>query len=99
MLLDRPMPASAESLDLQTMPNMLAQALLFGRQTDREARLEVMGAAADEMPAVSDMVREAGGEAVEPEPQQEVIGHWSASQKLLRRRGSRRACLARADPQ
>ena len=84
MLLDRPMPASAESLDLQTMPNMLAQALLFGRQTDREARLEVMGAAADEMPAVSDMVREAGGEAVEPEPQQEVIGHWSASQKLLR---------------
>ncbi len=83
-VLDRPMPDSAESLDLQTMPTMLGQALLFGRQTDREARLEVMGTAADELPTVSDMVREAGGEAVEPEPTQQVIGHWSASQKLLR---------------
>jgi tetratricopeptide (TPR) repeat protein len=84
MLLDRPMPESAESLDLHTVPNMLGQALLFGRQTDREARLEVLGVAADELPTVSDMVREAGGEAVEPEPNREVIGHWSASQKFLR---------------
>ena len=37
------------------------------------------------------MVRDAAGDAVEPEPKQEVIGHWSASQILLRgRRGSRR---------
>jgi hypothetical protein len=84
MLLDRPMPESAESLDLQTMPSMLGQALLYGRQTDREARLEVMGIAADELPAVSQMVREAGGESIEPEPKQEVVGHWSASQSLLR---------------
>jgi hypothetical protein len=83
-LLDRPMPASAEGLTCQTMPSMLGQALLFGRQTDREARLEVMGVAADELPAVSDMVREAAGDAVESEPKQEVMGHISASQKLLR---------------
>ncbi len=84
LLLDRPMPESPESLDLQTVPDMLAQALLFGRQTDREARLEVIGVAADELPAVSQMVCEAGGETVEPEPNREVIGQWSASQKLLR---------------
>jgi hypothetical protein len=84
MLLDRPMPESAEGLDLQTVPNMLGQALLFGRQTDREARLEVMGVAADELPPVSEMVREAGGDVVEPEPKKEAIGHWSASQMLLR---------------
>jgi len=84
MLLDRPMPASAEGLSQQTMPCVLGQALLFGRQTDREARLEVMGVAADELPAVNEMVREAAGDAVEPEPKQEVLGHWSASQKLLR---------------
>ena len=84
MLLDRPMPESAVSLSVQNVPNMLGQALLFGRQTDREARLEVMGAAADELPAVSDLVRTAAGDAVEPEPKREVIGHWSASQKLLR---------------
>jgi len=84
MLLDRAMPASAEGLSLQTVPSMLGQALLFGRQTDREARLEVMNVAADELPAVNEMVREAAGDAVEPEPKQDVLAHWSASQKLLR---------------
>ena len=44
------------------MPRLLAQALLFGRQTDREARLEVMSIAGDEIEAVttnwSTMLRE-----------------------------------------
>ena len=84
MLLDRPMPESAEGLSLETVPRLLGQALLFGRQTDREARLEVMGVAGDELQAVKDMVREAAGDAVEPQPKEEVVGHWSASQKLLR---------------
>ena len=65
------------------MPRLLGQALLFGRQTDREARLEVMGVAGDELQAVNNMIREAAGDAVEPQPKEEVVGHWSASQKLL----------------
>jgi hypothetical protein len=84
MLLDRPIPESAESLSLQTMPTVLGQALLFGRQTDREARLEVMGMAADELSAIGEMVRETAGANIDPEPKQEVVGHWAASQKLLR---------------
>jgi hypothetical protein len=83
-LLDKPMPESAEGLTVATMPQMLGQALLFGRQTDREARLEVMGVAGDEAAAVKQMVAEAAGDAVEPEPKLEVVGHWSASQKMLR---------------
>ena len=83
-LLDRPMPESAEGLTVQTTPRVLGHALLFGRQTDREARLEVMNVAADELANVNEMVREAAGDAVEPEPKQEAAGHWSASQKLLR---------------
>ena len=79
-----PCPSRPNRSICETIPQMLAQALLFGRQTDREARLEVIGVAADELPAIDEMVREAGGEAVEPEPNHEVIGHWSASQKLLR---------------
>jgi hypothetical protein len=84
MLLDRPMPESAEGLSIETMPRLLGQALLFGRQTDREARLEVMGISSDELQAVKDMVGEAAADAVDPQPKEEVIGHWSASQKLLR---------------
>ncbi len=83
-LLDRPVPESAEGLSLETISSLLGQALLFGRQTDREARLEVVNVAADELATVGQMVRDVAGETVEPEPKQEVIGHWSASQKLLR---------------
>ena len=64
--LDRPVPESAEGLSLETMPRLLGQALLFGRQTDREARLEVMGVAADEVSAVMALVREVAGEALAP---------------------------------
>jgi len=83
LLLDRPMPESAEGLDAEAIPLMLGQARQFGRQTDREAHLEVMGVVADDLTAVHQLVREAAGEAVESEPSQEVIGHWSASRKLL----------------
>jgi hypothetical protein len=84
MMLDRPMPESAEGLSIETMPRSLGHALLFGRQTDREARLEVMSVAADELADANRMVREAIGAVVPQEPQQDVVGHWSASQKLLR---------------
>ena len=78
------MPESAEGLSLETMPRLLGQALLFGRQTDCEARLDVMGVAGDELQAVKDLVREAAGDPLDPQPKEEVVGHWSASQKLLR---------------
>ncbi len=84
MLLDRPMPGSAEGLTLETMPCLLGQALLFGKQTDREARLEVMGVAADDLPSVQAMIAETAGNAVASSPAQETVGHWSATQKLLR---------------
>ncbi len=84
MLLDRPIPESAEGLTIETMPRMLGQALLFGRQTDREARLDVMGVTDDDLPTVTSMINDAAGDAVAPEPKREVIGRWSATQKLLR---------------
>jgi hypothetical protein len=84
MLLDRPMPESAEGFSIESAPRLLGQALLFGRQTDREARFEVLGVAADEMQAVRQMVTETAGDAVDPEPKNEVVGQWSGSQKLMR---------------
>lgn len=83
-LLDRPMPESAEGLSVEAMPRLLGQALLFGRQTDREARWEVSGVAGDELHAVVSIVNDAAGNTVAPEPKKEVVGHWSASQRLLR---------------
>ncbi len=78
------MPESAEGLSLETMPRRFGQALLFGRQTDREARFEVLDVSADELSAVIELVREVAGAALAPQAKQEVVGEWSATQKLLR---------------
>ena len=58
--------------------------MLFGRQTDREARLEVMGVAADEAPAVKEFLAELAGDTIDPQDTEKVAGFWSASQRLLR---------------
>lgn len=84
LLLDRPDVASAEDLTLETIPNVLGQALLFGKQTDREARLELVNISGDQLSQVRQIVLDTAGDSVESEPQKETLGHWSASQKLLR---------------
>ena len=40
-LLDRPVPATGVGITAQDIPNIIGRAFLFGRETDREARLEV----------------------------------------------------------
>jgi len=40
LLLDREMPASGKGLTLEALPRVLGQGYLFGRETDRSARLE-----------------------------------------------------------
>ena len=85
MLLDRPMPESAEGLSLADHAERARPGPAV-RPADRPrgpAGSDGRGGRRSGRPSV-DMVREAAGEAVEPEPKQEVIGHWSASQKLLR---------------
>ena len=100
MLLDRPMPESAEGLSLETMPRMLGQALLFGRQTDREARFEVMGVAADELPAVMSLVREVAGDALGPAGQagsrRRLVGQPEAAPRGLAAAAGRLARTGRA---
>ena len=83
LLLDRPVPETAEGLRLEAVPRRFGQALLFGRQTDREARCEVTGVLADELPAVVGLIREVAGDSIAPQANQEVVGQWSASQRLL----------------
>jgi hypothetical protein len=83
LLLDRPMPATAEGIACDAMPNFLGQALFFGRQTDREARLEVMGLTAADLPQTTALLQALAGNALEPETKQEVVGKVSASQELL----------------
>ena len=65
---------------------------MFGRQTDREARFEVTGVAADELSAVVALVREVAGEAIAPQAKQEVVGRVVGQPETARAAvGSRRA--------
>ena len=86
LLLDRPLPASAEGLTMDAMPAVLGQAFLFGRQTDREARLETIGVAADDVATICTMVEGLAGETIEPQPQRELLSKTSASHELMQRK-------------
>lgn len=84
VLRDRPMPESTEGLSLEAIPRLIGQALLFGRQTDREARLELMGVWGEELPTVLNIIADTIGDAVEPEPKRETMEKISASRKMMR---------------
>ena len=84
VVLDRPMPEAAEGLNKDNVPRMIGQMLLFGRQTDRDARLEVLGVAGDELQTVKEFVGGLAGDTVAAETKDDVMGNWSATQRLLR---------------
>ncbi len=84
LLLDRPVPETAEGMTLDTAARILGRAMLFGRQTDREARLEVVNMRAADLQQVKAMLGELAGESLGPEAKEEVTGQVSASRDLLR---------------
>ena len=51
------------------MPQILGEAMLFGRQTDRPARLEVLGLPADQAEALGALLAGLAGDAIEPQPE------------------------------
>ncbi|MBI2824102.1 MAG: hypothetical protein HYX69_05335 [Planctomycetia bacterium] len=82
MLLDRPAPRTGVGLAREAVPNVLGQLFVFGRQTDREARLEVE-LDRPNLPAVQAALSELCGPLLgSPEP--EVIrGAIPVSQRAL----------------
>ena len=78
-MLDRPPPADADTLTLETMPQVVAETMLFGRQTDRPAWLEVLGLGEDHAEGVVAWLLGVAGDAIDPQPQRESVGKMSAS--------------------
>lgn len=85
MLLDRPpVAADASTAEPQHLPHILCQALLFGRQTDRDARLELMGIAEPQRATLEADLRTALGSAIAGQPTAKVLGRISASRMMIR---------------
>jgi hypothetical protein len=78
-LLDRPLVTSGPELPADQIPQILGQVLLFGKQTDREARLE-LDLNRPQFPAAREALRRIAGDVLGPEQNEQVTGHLSAAQ-------------------
>ena len=81
LFLDRPKLTSAENVSLDTLPRSLGIVFVFGRQTDRQARLEF--STTTPTAAVIGELREACGESAGEASAPEVINKISALTHLL----------------
>lgn len=81
-ILDRPLPASGKEIAREQVPNQLGQVLLFGKQTDREARLELL-LYRPELAAARRILDEALGEALPSPAEEKVLGHLGQVEHAL----------------
>ncbi len=83
VLLNRPMPEGAEGLELKDAAAFICQVMVFGKRTDREARLEAVGVTAWELDEAKAAIGGIGGRSLGGEPEQELLSTVSASEELL----------------
>ncbi len=83
VLLDRPTPGKDDEITPANLASPRAQGLLFGKRTDRDARLEVSGFLADHRSEIESQVAELVGGALGKIAEQEVIGRTSRSIDLI----------------
>lgn len=86
-VLDKPLPENATELQVDQVPKMLATVLIYGKQTDRDARLEVHIAQTCDAASTVEYIKSWGGELIGektdeltitrvPRLAAEVIGQW-----------------------
>jgi tetratricopeptide (TPR) repeat protein len=83
-LLDRAQPSEGETLTAETLPHVVGQVLLYGRQTDREARVALVGYAGPLWDQGKLLLAEIGGDTLgtaQPDETLEAVDGW---QMLLR---------------
>ena len=69
----------------EAVPRVLCRALLYGRQTDRDPRLEVIGVVARDLEQVKALLAESAGDELGSHTEEGIIGQISATQELLTR--------------
>jgi hypothetical protein len=81
-LLDRPLVTSGPELPPDQIPQILGQLLLFGKQTDREARL-LLDVQRARSPAAREALQRIAGNALGDQQAEEVTGRVSAVQLTM----------------
>jgi tetratricopeptide (TPR) repeat protein len=83
ILLDRTPPRSGADLKLEDAPNVVAFLSLYGKRTDRSARLEATTDRGAESEHATRLIAEILGDAVGPEEASDVVGEKSQSDAAL----------------
>ncbi len=83
-ILDRPVPASGLGITREQIPRVVGQAFLFGKQTDREALLEVVTYRTEEEAKVRQVLDAVAGDAlITSQATEEVSGQVPAGDHTL----------------
>jgi hypothetical protein len=82
-LLDRPLPPTGVDIAADAIPHVRGRLFLFGRQTDREARLELVTNRNDRFETICQAVVRLGGDALGPAGEAEVVGQTTVTSEVL----------------
>ena len=83
ILLDRAVPKTGADLKLEDAPNVLAFISVYGKRTDRDARLEVTTDRGEQFELVKQLIGEILGDAIGSQSEEEVVAEKSASEEAL----------------
>lgn len=86
LVADRVPPSTTENLSIDNIPSEVGQILVYGRETDREARLELLAMRGSELDQARRIVEELCGETLGDAGQEQVVGRQTLIESLLTRR-------------
>jgi len=83
LLLDRPRVAAASELTLDTVSSVLSEILVYGKETDRESRVEFSAAKGNNFQKTIDTIKEVCGDTIGSDSHEEPRGEIFAQQVLM----------------
>ncbi len=83
LVLDREIPATSAGLSRDNVPKVMGEVLLYGKQTDRNARLEFVAIKTGDYDTRLKALHEAVGQFLGPKEAEEVTGRTSAAGTAL----------------
>jgi hypothetical protein len=83
-LLDRELPESGKDLDWDEVPQITSQVFVYGRQTDRDARLEFAAVRGDNFGDLVEVLASVFGESVGEKEGEQVVGKVGVVDDTLR---------------
>ncbi len=83
LLLDKPRVASAAELTLDTVSSVLGEVLVYGKETDRPARIEFTAAKGPQFDQAIAILKEICGDTIDPTVEETAQGRIYALQDLM----------------